>query len=600
MANYSKLHQTINDNIKPNGNQQTTGQVLQNVLNAIVNSVAEGYLFAGIATVDGNPGSLDQNAWWLAGPGTYANYGNITVAEGKLAALMWNGEWSSSTVDVGGVIKAGTGIKLDEQGRIAIDLVAGDFISIEGNKISCTLDANPFYFVDALPDSPVPGTENKVYVVPASDSPAVNLYKWNAETSEFDLVGTIDLGIDTSNFIKKGVNDITSPLELDSSVESTYPETEQEVFTLKASDSPGLFLKSLTEDTEEGGVDYMVIKAMMSKGSLARYIGLGIVKKDSSFELLKFDKEGVLSVISSAGKPKSATVEMFGLLVADESHKFLVTGYNITFTYSGIYALLDYALNHNYKIYIASTSLLTCATDIYKRPDGNYEMRYFRGRTLMTALVDHDDNVTVNSFYSYAKRFTGVDYNITSWYNASGTSVDLYNDLRTLISGQNNIEGMLGFLCDSNNTFAITGINLTISGSITTLTVGICEPNSLSQDTLTIDSNGVFSVRRRPNVFSASEVGIDTFYPTSNKSYTGLTSFAAHFIRVAQAGIPVFLRTKKNKFSTSEDALVPMMNVSYSSDSVTAYYLQVESTRIGRYSMYVTASGSVTINTLGS
>ena len=50
MANWSVLKAAIANAIKTNGNQEITGQVLQNALNNIVSTVGENATFAGIAT----------------------------------------------------------------------------------------------------------------------------------------------------------------------------------------------------------------------------------------------------------------------------------------------------------------------------------------------------------------------------------------------------------------------------------------------------------------------------------------------------------------------------------------------------------------------
>ena len=61
MANWQILKAAIADVIKTNGNQEITGQVLQNVLNNIVSSIGENATFAGVATPETNPGTPDQN-----------------------------------------------------------------------------------------------------------------------------------------------------------------------------------------------------------------------------------------------------------------------------------------------------------------------------------------------------------------------------------------------------------------------------------------------------------------------------------------------------------------------------------------------------------
>lgn len=703
MANYANIKDTINQNIKTNGNQQITGQVLQNVLNAIVDNLTAGYLMVGIATEDGNPGTPDQNLCWLATQGTYTNYGNITVESGKLAVIKYNGTWTSDTVDVQGAVTAGdgiaisdegavsvrtgTGVKIDEEGNVAADLVAGDYISIEGNKISCTLDANPFYFVDALPDSPVPGTENKVYVVPNSEGTRGDLYQWDAETSAFNKVGEINFTFDPSNLMKKNeVNEADGPTTL--SADAAY----QLGLRNMASKQVGIDFDNGAGDS----INQLVVKSKADNPATDSYVQLLLNGGDN---VLTFDSDGLHVGNLSQSQRVLPTI----LLISNADHDFFDRKSNSnvnTFTYRGIYNLLASIYANKYKLRIVGQTATFDAevAFIFKSSDIQYSILYQKGKFMYSAEITNDDTVTVYPVYAYTRRYLAAAYGISLWYNASGTSLDLYNDLRSLIEGENNVEGTLGFLCDGNNTFVITGINITTSGSITTLTVSFTEANSQCQNTLIIDSTGALSVMRWPklevlwadnynliasgmprpdawlvadgtdvsfykvvaeaykngynlilkeysygssscnqytvkniipggtgyslfyesggrqymltinangsmstvcNTFSAIDIGVDTFYPTSNKSYSGLTDFATQFIRLAQSGMPVFLKTKNNKFSTSEDVLVPIMNVIWSSGSVTAYYLQVVSSGIGRFSIYVTSNGSVTINTLG-
>lgn len=99
MANWDILKSAIAGIIKTNGNQEITGQLLQNVLNNIVSSVGENATFAGIATPTTNPGAPDGPAFYLAAEaGTYANFSGIEIAEGEAAILQWNNAaWSKKT-----------------------------------------------------------------------------------------------------------------------------------------------------------------------------------------------------------------------------------------------------------------------------------------------------------------------------------------------------------------------------------------------------------------------------------------------------------------------------------------------------------------------
>ena len=98
MANYATLKATISAAIKQNGNNEITGNLLQQQLLAMVNSLGVGYQYAGIATPETNPGTPDQNVFYLASTaGTYTNFGGWVLADGEIAILKWNGAWSKDS-----------------------------------------------------------------------------------------------------------------------------------------------------------------------------------------------------------------------------------------------------------------------------------------------------------------------------------------------------------------------------------------------------------------------------------------------------------------------------------------------------------------------
>ena len=99
MANWSTLKTAIADIIKTNGNQEITGQLLQNVLNSIVSSVGENATFAGIATPETSPGAPDGPIFYLATTtGVYVNFNGIEVSEGEAVILQWNNSnWAKKT-----------------------------------------------------------------------------------------------------------------------------------------------------------------------------------------------------------------------------------------------------------------------------------------------------------------------------------------------------------------------------------------------------------------------------------------------------------------------------------------------------------------------
>lgn len=94
MANYKSLKTTINANVKRNGNQEITGQILNSVLNAMVDTLGTGYSFAGVATPSTNPGTPDAKVFYIAnGKGTYANFGGLEVTEDEVIVLKYDTAW---------------------------------------------------------------------------------------------------------------------------------------------------------------------------------------------------------------------------------------------------------------------------------------------------------------------------------------------------------------------------------------------------------------------------------------------------------------------------------------------------------------------------
>ena len=102
MANYNNLKSSINSSIRQNGNNAITGQILQSVLNSMVSALGAQYQIVGVASTNTNPGTPDYNVAYLAGPGTYSNFGNITVPNGTIAILRYNGSWIADTLTLPG------------------------------------------------------------------------------------------------------------------------------------------------------------------------------------------------------------------------------------------------------------------------------------------------------------------------------------------------------------------------------------------------------------------------------------------------------------------------------------------------------------------
>lgn len=94
MSNYATLKSAIQQVIKTNGNNEITGALLQQSLLSMINSLGAGYQFAGIATPDTNPGTPDQNVFYLAAkPGVYSNFNSYTIIN-EIVIFKYNGTWS--------------------------------------------------------------------------------------------------------------------------------------------------------------------------------------------------------------------------------------------------------------------------------------------------------------------------------------------------------------------------------------------------------------------------------------------------------------------------------------------------------------------------
>lgn len=106
MANYATLKAAIADVIKTNGNEEITGEILQNALVAMINSLGAGYQFAGVAIPATTPGTPDNNVVYIAGAGTYPNFGATVVPKGSIGIFSYNGSWTYDTIDISDILPA--------------------------------------------------------------------------------------------------------------------------------------------------------------------------------------------------------------------------------------------------------------------------------------------------------------------------------------------------------------------------------------------------------------------------------------------------------------------------------------------------------------
>lgn len=101
MGNYEELKAAVASVIKTNGNQEITGQVLQNTLTTLISQVGANATFAGIATPNTAPGTPDQNVFYIAGQsGVYANFGGYEVTKNAVAFNNVSGNWVATELNL--------------------------------------------------------------------------------------------------------------------------------------------------------------------------------------------------------------------------------------------------------------------------------------------------------------------------------------------------------------------------------------------------------------------------------------------------------------------------------------------------------------------
>ena len=99
--NYTNLRALIDANIKDNGNQEITGDILQQVLQAMVTALGAGYQYMGVATPAGNPTVDDSKVFWLAtAAGTYTNYGGAVLTGDELVILLYGSGWTAVSTGI--------------------------------------------------------------------------------------------------------------------------------------------------------------------------------------------------------------------------------------------------------------------------------------------------------------------------------------------------------------------------------------------------------------------------------------------------------------------------------------------------------------------
>ena len=99
MALFTVLKALVDDNINTNGIQAITGAIHNDVMNELIDAVGAAQVYVNPATTD-NPGTPANNRAYIALPGTYTNFGGLTVTA-PLGVLSWDGtSWTVTQLPI--------------------------------------------------------------------------------------------------------------------------------------------------------------------------------------------------------------------------------------------------------------------------------------------------------------------------------------------------------------------------------------------------------------------------------------------------------------------------------------------------------------------
>lgn len=235
MANYANIKATINAQIRQNGNEEITGPVLNSVLNAMVGSLGKGFTYMGLATPSTNPGTPDENVYYLADTGEYPYFNGAVVPSGMYGVFRYNGTWTTELVSVG---------KYPEREEVIMSQLVMPTSSIVRQFLEVYMEAGRRYHFKIEPNGYVPGTGNYSYVVSlyenVGDSTAVatplsmSRAEYGGEVIEFDYNAAVTtrkirIYIAAASTVGSGtVVTITSPT-LDNSVIENVISSENNV-----------------------------------------------------------------------------------------------------------------------------------------------------------------------------------------------------------------------------------------------------------------------------------------------------------------------------------------------------------------------------------
>lgn len=178
--NYANLIQNITENIKTNGSQAITAQVLQDVLVDMVQEMGQaGGLVYGVVDTNFVPTASDSNLIYIAAePGVYAGFGNLAVAIGEMGLFVsdGNGGWTKYGVDICTYLK--------EEVDALNTLLEVSEVSVQSPNIFDKSTVVNGYYLNAKVENPVANStywySQKINVTPGKiiiyNDPALRFY----------------------------------------------------------------------------------------------------------------------------------------------------------------------------------------------------------------------------------------------------------------------------------------------------------------------------------------------------------------------------------------------------------------------------------------
>ena len=98
MANYEELKRAVKQVIKPNGVQEITGEILQNVLVKMIDTFGDEYKCKGVAVPTTTPQVSGKTLYFASTPGVYSNFAGLSVVKGEFVAFVYDGTSWTKTV----------------------------------------------------------------------------------------------------------------------------------------------------------------------------------------------------------------------------------------------------------------------------------------------------------------------------------------------------------------------------------------------------------------------------------------------------------------------------------------------------------------------